>query len=110
MCILAISVIAYAQFGDGWGVFALFFLAPDLSFLGYLAGPKVGAVTYNVAHSLVGALAALAVGLVLSAPVALTAGIIWTAHIGFDRMMGYGLKYSASFGFTHLGVIGRGAR
>lgn len=38
------------------------------------------------------------------------AGIIWTAHIGFDRMMGYGLKYSASFGFTHLGVIGRGAR
>lgn len=38
------------------------------------------------------------------------AGIIWTAHIGFDRMMGYGLKYSAGFGFTHLGVIGRGAR
>ena len=110
LCILVAGVLAYAELGSGWGVFALFFLAPDLSFLGYLAGPRVGAVSYNVAHSLVGALAVLAAGFFLSEPVALTAGLIWVAHIGFDRALGYGLKYSAGFKFTHLGVIGRGAR
>jgi len=44
----------------------------------------------------------------LSAPIAVTAGIIWITHIGFDRALGYGLKYSAGFKFTHLGVIGQG--
>lgn len=107
LCVLAISLLAYAKFGGGWGTFALFFLAPDLSFLGYLAGSKVGAVSYNLAHSLIGALAILAVGVLLSVPVAVTAGIIWVAHIGFDRALGYGLKYSAGFGYTHLGLIGR---
>lgn len=107
LCILAVSLLAYAKWGDGWGTFALFFLAPDLSFVGYLAGPQVGAVSYNFAHSFVGALAVLAAGVLLSVPVAVAAGIIWVAHIGFDRALGYGLKYSAGFGFTHLGLIGR---
>ncbi|SDK18840.1 protein of unknown function [Methylophilus rhizosphaerae] len=107
LCVLAVSLLTYTKFGSGWGTFALFFFAPDLSFLGYLAGPKVGAVSYNFAHSYIGALAALAIGIFLSAPIAITAGIIWAAHIGFDRALGYGLKYSAGFGFTHLGVVGR---
>ncbi len=107
LCILLASVLAYARFGSGWGTFALFFLAPDLSFAGYLAGSKVGAIAYNFAHSLIGALAVLATGILLSAPIAVTAGIIWLAHIGFDRALGYGLKYSAGFKFTHLGGIGR---
>lgn len=107
LCILVASMWAYTKFGNGWGTFALFFLAPDLSFVGYLAGSRVGAIMYNLAHSLVGALAVLTVGFLLSAPIAVTAGIIWMAHIGFDRALGYGLKYSAGFKFTHLGVIGR---
>ena len=107
LCVLAFSVLAYAKFGSGWAVFALFFFAPDLSFFAYRAGPKVGAVTYNIAHSLIGAIVLLAAGVLLSAPVAITAGIIWAAHIGFDRALGYGLKYSAGFEFTHLGRIGR---
>lgn len=107
LCILMVSLLAYANFGGGWGIFALFFLAPDLSFLGYLAGSRVGAVTYNSAHSIIGALALLVAGVFLSVPVAVTVGIIWMAHIGFDRALGYGLKYSAGFGFTHLGLIGR---
>ncbi len=107
LCVLAVSLLAYAKFGGGWGTFALFFFAPDLSFFGYLAGSRVGAVSYNFAHSFIGALAILAVGVLLSVPVAITAGIIWVAHIGFDRALGYGLKYSAGFGFTHLGLIGR---
>lgn len=107
LCILAAAVFAYAKFGSGWGTFALFFLAPDLSFAGYLAGPRAGAIAYNLAHSLAGPLAVLAMGMLLTAPVAVTAAIIWLAHIGLDRALGYGLKYGAGFQFTHLGVIGR---
>src|SRR6516225_2176330 len=107
LCVLVVSLLAYAKFGDGWAIFALFFLTPDLSFLGYLAGPRFGAVSYNCAHSYIGALAVLAAGVFLSGSVAVTVGLIWAAHIGFDRALGYGLKYSAGFGFTHLGVIGR---
>lgn len=63
LCILMASLLAYAKFGDGWGIFALFFLAPDLSFIGYLAGSKVGAASYNLAHSFAGALAVLVAGI-----------------------------------------------
>lgn len=107
LCVLIAASVAYSKFGLGWGTFALFFLTPDLSFLGYLAGPKVGAVSYNVAHSYVGAVACLVTGFVLPTPMLLSAGIIWLAHIGFDRALGYGLKYAEGFGFTHLGHIGR---
>ena len=96
LCVLVVSLLAYAKFGDGWAIFALFFFTPDLSFLGYLAGPKPGAVAYNCAG-----------GVFLSVSAAVTVGLIWSAHIGFDRALGYGLKYSAGFGFTHLGLIGR---
>ena len=109
LCVLAFSLFAYAQFGIGWGMFALLFLAPDLSFLGYLAGPKAGAALYNAAHSYIGALLLLGAGIAFDAPTALALGIIWAAHIGFDRALGYGLKYSAGFRFTHLGAIGRSA-
>ncbi len=107
--VFVVSLLAYAEFGGGWGIFALFFLAPDLSLFGYLAGPRVGTMPYNFTHSFIGALAVSAVGVVLSILVAITAGIIWMAHIGFDRSSGYGLKYSAGFGFTHLGLIGQQA-
>ena len=107
LCVLIAASVAYSKFGLGWSTFALFFLAPDLSFLGYLTGPKVGAASYNVAHSYIGAVACLVAGFVLPEPTLLCAGIIWCAHIGFDRALGYGLKYSEGFSFTHLGRIGR---
>lgn len=107
LCILLISVLAYARLGSGWSTFAWFFLAPDLSFLAYLAGARVGAFAYNLAHSLALPLVLLSAGLFWSEPLAITAGLIWTAHIGLDRVLGYGLKYTAGFGFTHLGRIGR---
>lgn len=107
LCVLIAAVVAYSKFGAGWSTFALFFLAPDISFLGYLAGPKLGAISYNVAHSYIGAVACVVAGLVLPAPVLLYAGMIWCAHIGFDRAFGYGLKSSEGFSFTHLGRIGR---
>ncbi len=107
MCVLIAASVAYSRYGSGWGTFALFFLAPDVSFLGYLAGPRVGAISYNLAHSYVGAVACVAAGLVLAAPAVLCGGMIWCAHIGFDRALGYGLKYAEGFGYTHLGRIGR---
>jgi uncharacterized protein DUF4260 len=82
-------------------------LAPDLSMVGYLGGPRLGAFTYNLAHSFVTALVALAVGwFVPIAPLAL-AGAILVAHVGMDRALGYGLKLPSDFRDTHLGRIGR---
>jgi hypothetical protein len=107
LAVLAAATIMYGKSGFGWGTFALFFLAPDVSFLGYLAGSRVGAIAYNAAHSYIGALACFGTGLMLVAPALEVAGLIWCAHIGFDRAMGYGLKYAAGFAFTHLGRIGR---
>lgn len=89
LCVLIATSVAYSKFGLGWGTFALFFLTPDVSLLGYLTGPKASAVSYNLAHSYIGAIACLMAGFVLPVPAILCAGIIWCAHIGFDRALGY---------------------
>lgn len=106
----AAAAALYAGTERGWGLFALLFLVPDLSFAAYLAGPRVGAATYNVLHSYVGP---LALGLLAHAArqPALAARLlplacIWAAHIGLDRLLGYGLKYPSAFGDTHLGRKG----
>ena len=107
LVVLIAALLAYSRFGLGWGNFALFFLVPDISFFGYLAGLRVGAVSYNMAHSYIGAIVCLVTSFFFTVPILSTVGIIWCAHIGFDRALGYGLKYSAGFRFTHLGSIGR---
>lgn len=99
-------VLLYAIWGGSWLVFALLFLAPDLSFLAYLADSKTGAIVYNAAHSYMAPMALMTAGFALEMPLALSIAMIWLAHIGFDRALGYGLKYAAGFGFTHLGRIG----
>jgi hypothetical protein len=88
-------------------MFALLFLAPDLSFAGYLFGPRIGAAAYNAAHSTNGAVGLGVAALALNQHLMVAIALIWLAHIGFDRALGYGLKYGAGFGFTHLGRIGR---
>jgi hypothetical protein len=106
----ALLIVAVAMFWhrDGsWWLFAILILAPDLSFLGYLAGPRAGAVAYNAAHATLAPLALAVLGLLAAVPTAIAIALIWLAHIGADRMLGYGLKYGAGFGFTHLGRIGR---
>lgn len=107
--LLIVAGMLYGETGAAWWLFAVLFLAPDLSFLGYVAGPRAGAVVYNAAHSLVGPIALAIAGLLLPSLPALALALIWVAHIGFDRLLGYGLKYAAGFGFTHLGRIGRDA-
>ena len=105
--ILALSLLVYAKLGPSWLPFVVLFLAPDLSFLGYLVGARTGAVAYNTVHTLIGPLALIAAGFMLPAVDLFSLALIWTAHIGVDRMLGFGLKYGAGFRYTHLGQIGR---
>lgn len=101
--------LLYGLWDGSWWVYAILFLAPDLSFAAYLAGPKAGAIVYNAAHSYLAPVALMTIGLALAAPLTLSLAMIWLAHIGIDRALGYGLKYQAGFAFTHLGRIGKGA-
>lgn len=103
----AAALALYWHAGFSWPVFAVLFLAPDLSMLSYLAGPRAGALGYNFAHTYAAALALTLVGFLGGAPAAAAVGLIWIGHIGFDRALGYGLKYSTGFGDSHLGQLGR---
>lgn len=110
LAVLAAALAAYYLLGGNWWLFLLLILAPDLAMLGSLGNPQLGSRLYNATHtySLPVALAALAwlAGAVWLVPYAL----IWIAHIGGDRALGYGLKYPGSFGHTHLGRIGKAKR
>jgi len=105
---LLAASFAYSRLGAGWALFGWLFLAPDLSMLGYLGGRRLGAACYNAGHSYLGPAALAVLGVGASIPLLLGIACIWLAHIGFDRLLGYGLKYTSSFGATHLGR--RGAR
>ncbi len=104
--LLAAATLAYAHIGGSWLLFAILFLSPDLAMLGYLAGPRIGAALYNAAHTTVVAFALGAIGWAFGSNLAIEAALILAAHIGFDRLMGYGLKYATAFGDTHLGRKG----
>ena len=106
--VLALASAAYARLGEGWVMFAILFLVPDLSMLGYFAGRRIGAAAYNAGHSYLIPATLCAGGLVTGQAMVTSIGLIWVAHIGFDRLLGYGLKYAGGFGQTHLGVKGRG--
>jgi hypothetical protein len=103
--LLCFAVALYARTGAGWLLFALLLLAPDLSMLGYLAGTRVGAVVYNAVHAGVAPAVLLAAGALADRQLLLALALIWFAHIGMDRLAGYGLKYPTDFKDTHLGRV-----
>ena len=105
LAIGAAAVVAFAQSDSSWLLFALLILAPDLAMLGYLAGNRVGAFFYNLAHSYLLPLALVAAGIALQNSVVVQVALIWIAHIGFDRAIGYGLKYAMGFKETHLARV-----
>lgn len=80
----------------------LLFLAPDLSFLGLAGGPRVGAVAYDAAHTYAGPILLASVAAIVEWDAGLMLGLIWLAHIGIDRALGYGLRYPDAFRDTHL--------
>jgi hypothetical protein len=90
LALLTLAVLVYAHTGWGWGRFFALLLAPDLSFLGWLGGPRAGAAVYNLVHTTVGPLVLVALGFLL--PWALPLGLVWLAHIGLDRACGYGMR------------------
>jgi hypothetical protein len=104
--VLGVCVATLIYLACPWWLAAMLFFTPDLAMLGYLVNPKVGAISYNIAHFQVLAIGLAAIGLILRLPTATFIGFIWLAHIEFDRTFGYGLKNS-SFQDTHLGRIGK---
>jgi len=100
--IFVLAIFLYRAGHFSWGLFALLFLAPDLFMLGYLIDAKRGAACYNLVHTDAGPVALLLISLVLPAPQLTPFGLIWLAHLGCDRMLGFGLKYPTFFKDTHL--------
>jgi hypothetical protein len=102
---LALSLIFYQAIDANWLLFVLLLLAPDIAIVGYLRGVQVGTICYNLVHTLVGPFLLIAYAYLTSSPWLLPYALIWTAHIGADRMLGFGLKYPAGFRNTHLGEM-----
>lgn len=100
----AIALYFYADYP--WWLLVALALAPDLSLVGYVAGPRVGSAVYNAAHTYVPSVALGAIGVIAGADLAVQLALIWITHIAVDRAIGYGLKYPTSFKETHLQRVG----
>jgi hypothetical protein len=105
LAVVAAAVVLYFHEDFGWILFVALILAPDLSFAGYAFGPKVGAIAYDAAHTEILPVALGTVGLVAGSSGATKIALIWLAHIGADRLLGYGLKYPTAFKDTHLNRV-----
>jgi hypothetical protein len=100
--VLATSLLCYRESHASWLLFAALLLAPDLSLAGYMAGVGIGAPVYNLIHTVTGPLVLISYSIFAGHFILLPYGLIWTAHIGMDRMLGFGLKYATRFSDTHL--------
>jgi hypothetical protein len=99
------ALAAYGSLGYSWWLFALLLLVPDLGALGYLHSKRTGALAYNLVHTESLPLLLGVGSLLLDQPLGLQLALIWAAHIGVDRALGYGLKYADAFKHTHLGEV-----
>jgi Domain of unknown function (DUF4260) len=103
--LLGLAILLYARSGQSWWLFAVLLLAPDIGMLGYLAGTRAGAAVYNAFHAYPAPGVLAAVGVLTDRPLAVALALIWFAHIGMDRLFGYGLKYPTDFKDTHLSHV-----
>jgi hypothetical protein len=104
---LLCTVVAYRITEANWILFAILFFAPDLTMVGYAISSRIGAAVYNAGHTYVSPTILAFVGWSITDPLLYSLALIWAAHIGFDRLLGYGLKYPNAFGDTHLGRLRR---
>ena len=101
----AAGLALFSATGGNWLFIVPLLLLPDISAAGY-AGPRVGAITYNLAHNWVPASSPWASARgwrrrrSCSPPPSSSPTSAWTA-------VGYGLKLPTSFHDTHLGRMGR---
>ena len=103
--LIVIAALYFQPINFRWWVWPILFLLPDIGMLGYLVNTTVGAISYNLFHHKLIALAVLAAGWYLGLPYITLSGLLLYGHSSFDRMLGYGLKYFDSFKHTHLGVL-----
>ncbi len=104
------AIWLYGRASGDWRLFAILFLVPDLSFAFYLAGSRASAAAYNAMHSTIAPIVLACAGFAWGIAPFLAVALIWAAHVGFDRALGFGLKYASGFSHTHLGRIGHHAQ
>ncbi|MBB6646853.1 DUF4260 domain-containing protein [Halobellus ruber] len=102
LALFGAATAAYVALGAPVWLFPVLALAPDLSMLGYLAGPRAGSRAYNLFHTTVAPISLGALGLLVGVTPLVWVALVWAAHIGADRAVGYGLKYPTEFRRTHL--------
>ena len=100
--VAGVAVTLYLWAGHPWWLLLALALVPDLAMVAYALGPRVGAIAYDVAHTYALAMPLAAFGVVADVDVAVQVGLVWSAHIGVDRAVGYGLEYPTRFEDTHL--------
>lgn len=105
LVLLVATIILFSGQGQKWWLYPVLLLVPDIFMVGYLANTKVGAFFYNLGHSYFAPALIILLAWRADNKIALALGIIWLGHIGFDRFMGYGLKYDSDFKHTHLGDL-----
>lgn len=105
VALFAAGLAAFFYFRQSVWIFAGLILVPDLSMAAYFAGPKPGAIAYNIFHTTIGPLLLAIYGILFGELFAQVLASIWLSHIGLDRAIGYGLKYTSDFRDTHLGRI-----
>ncbi len=106
---LGISIYALYILKAEWWFYLLLLLGPDVSMLGYLAGSKSGAVTYNLFHHKTVAIFLFTIGFINQVWMLQVIGITLFGHSSMDRMLSYGLKYFAfknSLGSISCNVAG----
>jgi hypothetical protein len=100
------AIWAYSQYGHSWWTFAGLIFLPDMGMAGYLANTTLGAAMYNTLHTETPPILLLCTALARSDTTLVSLSLCWLGHIGFDRMIGAGLKYGSHFRHTHLGRMG----
>ncbi len=110
LAVLVAATALYFLTGGAWWLFAVLLFVPDLSFLGYTAGNRIGAAVYNAAHTYIVPLLLGLAGVGLGNDLLQHIALIHFAHIGLDRALGYGLKYETGFKHTHLGLLPGGRK
>lgn len=102
---LALGVVWYGFYDYGWFIYIVLFLLPDVSMVGYLRDPRLGALVYNIGHTVALPFLLAAYGFYAQSPSVYLIALLWIAHIGIDRALGYGFKLPSGFKDTHLGVL-----
>lgn len=103
LVLLAGALIAYSTLGQPWWLVPAGILVPDIAMSGYVAGTRLGAHLYNLAHATLLPAVMLGIGYWQADRLLMALALIWLAHIGLDRLLGMGLKYNDRFTHTHLG-------